>query len=108
MTVRVMVGEKRFVTQYTQEEIDEQIEDISLTPGPEGPQGEQGPKGDKGDTGDPGYSTGSSLPTPGSTYRGTLFTVTGSSGTADAVYVCLKQADDTYVWKDLLTFRFAP
>ena len=41
----------------TKEYVDEQIENIELTPGPQGPagpqgeQGEQGPKGDKGDTG---------------------------------------------------------
>lgn len=31
-----------------------QIDEIELTPGPPGPQGEQGPKGDKGDQGVPG------------------------------------------------------
>lgn len=36
---------------YTKEEVDQKIEAIELTPGPQGEKGEKGDKGDKGDTG---------------------------------------------------------
>lgn len=36
--------------------VDEKIEAIELTPGPQGPQGATGPQGPKGDKGDPGTS----------------------------------------------------
>ena len=36
---------------YTKEQVDQKIEDIKLTPGPQGPQGAPGPKGDPGQTG---------------------------------------------------------
>ena len=53
-------GEVDLTDYYTKTEIDTELSNISLTPGPAGPQGEQGlqglqgPKGDKGDTGDVG------------------------------------------------------
>lgn len=76
--VRVLIGEKRYVTLYTMEKIDSLI------------------------------SSGTVLPTPSVSYRGSSFTLEGASGVADIVYVCVKDATDTYVWKDTLTFRFAP
>lgn len=109
--IRVLIGDKRYVTLYTIEKIDALISNVEALPGPQGPQGAQGIQGiqgAKGDTGDSGYSTGSTLPTPSSTYRGKSFTLLGSSGVADSCYICLKKADDTYEWKDMLTFRFAP
>ena len=77
-TVRVLVGDKQYVTLYTMDKINGLI------------------------------STGTVLPIASSAYRGTLFALQSSSGAADILYVCLKQADDSYAWKDLLTFRFAP
>jgi hypothetical protein len=73
-----------------------------------GPTGAQGIQGVKGDTGDSGYSTGTALPTASLTYRGKAFTILGSSGVADSCYICLKKADGSYEWKDMLTFRFGP
>lgn len=35
---------------YTKEEVDQKIEAIELTPGPQGPQGEKGDKGDPGES----------------------------------------------------------
>lgn len=151
--IRVLIGDKRYVTLYTIEKVDSLLSNVVAMPGPEGPQGiqgiqgpqgpqgikgdtgpqgPQGIKGDtgpqgtigpqgiqgpegpqgiqgvKGDTGDSGYSTGTVLPTPSATYRGKSFTLLGSSGVADSCYICLKKADGTYEWKDMLTFRFAP
>lgn len=42
--------------------------------------------------------SGSSLPTPSLTYRGTLFTKLGDAGVADEVYICVKNASDNYEW----------
>lgn len=109
--VRVLIGNNRYVTMYTIEKIDALIAGIEVMPGPEGPQGPQGiqgPKGDKGDTGDSGLLTGTELPTASATYRGKTFTLLGGTGVADKSYICLKNASDTYEWKDTLTFRFAP
>lgn len=39
---------------YTKEEVDQKIEAIELTPGPQGPQGPQGEPGPQGPKGDPG------------------------------------------------------
>ena len=53
-------GEVDLTDYYTKAEVDTELSNISLTPGPAGPQGDQGlqglqgPKGDKGDTGDIG------------------------------------------------------
>lgn len=57
---RVTVSAEAGGDVYTKAEVDQKIEAIELTPGPQGPQGpqgEQGPqgqKGEKGDKGDPG------------------------------------------------------
>jgi hypothetical protein len=39
-----------------------------------------------------------SLPTASAEYRGKVYRIEGSSGVADAIYVCKKLADDTYSW----------
>lgn len=80
--VRVLIGENRFVTLYTRDYIDALSGDL--------------------------LPTGDTLPTASETYRGKVFIEFGGSGVADICYVCLKQADGTYEWKDLLTFRFGP
>lgn len=48
---RVTVSAEAGGDVYTKAEVDQKIEAIELTPGPQGPQGPQGPKGDKGDKG---------------------------------------------------------
>lgn len=49
---RVIITTSKKGDVYTKAEVDQKIEAIELTPGPQGPQGPQGPKGDKGDPGD--------------------------------------------------------
>lgn len=51
---RVTVTTSKKGDVYTKAEVDEKIEAIELTPGPQGPQGEKGEKGEKGDTGQQG------------------------------------------------------
>jgi len=48
----------------------------------------------------------SSLPTASSTYRGVLVQVQGGAGVADKLCVCVKKADDTYGWFDLISDTF--
>jgi hypothetical protein len=48
----------------------------------------------------------SSLPTPDSSYRGALVRVEGGSGVADQVCICVKKADDSYGWFDLISGTF--
>lgn len=40
----------------------------------------------------------SALPTPEVKYRGKIYRVQGGTGTADALYICHKLANDTYEW----------
>ena len=50
--------------------------------------------------------TTGTLPTPGATYSGALFLVQNAVGTADQLYVCLKDAANPtpgYSWKSLAT-----
>lgn len=54
---RVIITTSKKGDVYTKAEVDQKIESIELTPGPQGPQGPQGatgPQGPKGDKGDPG------------------------------------------------------
>lgn len=48
-----------------------------------------------------GKDSDSSLPTPSADYRGKVIRIEGGSGEADHVYMCLKQADESYVWSQL-------
>jgi hypothetical protein len=41
---------------------------------------------------------GGTLPEAQQQYRGRLFTLEGDVGVADKIYICLKQADDSYMW----------
>lgn len=42
-----------------------------------------------------------SLPSATSSRRGAMFRVEGAAGVADGIYVCVKQADDNYAWKQV-------
>lgn len=42
-----------------------------------------------------------SLPTADSSYRGKIIRVEGGTDVADAVYICIKNASNTYEWKEL-------
>jgi hypothetical protein len=48
------------------------------------------------------------LPTPSVTYRGYQYRIEGGTGVADGFYVCLKKADDTYKWFNVLTGAEVP
>ncbi len=48
----------------------------------------------------PGGDT--SLPSPSSTHRGKLYRLVGSTGVADELYICMKLADDSYDWVQLI------
>ena len=39
------------------------------------------------------------LPTAGAEYRGKMAVLKGGIGVADAVYICLKQDDESYDWE---------
>lgn len=53
---RVTVSAEAGGDVYTKAEVDQKIEAIELTPGPQGPQGPQGATGPQGPKGDPGTS----------------------------------------------------
>ena len=69
--------------------------------GPQGPQGIQGPAG-SGSSGGSGFTTGSTLPTAGSEYRGTMFLLLGGSQTPDILYICTKDYQDNYNWNEIV------
>lgn len=54
-----------------------------------------------GDVGALVKQSGGSLPAATEGNRGQFFTVEGSTGTADQVYVCIKDDNDDYVWKEI-------
>lgn len=43
--------------------------------------------------------TSTALPTASGTYRGAYWLLLGAAGVSDKLYMCLKKADDSYVWK---------
>ncbi len=45
--------------------------------------------------------SGNSLPVADESYRGQFFTKTGGEGTADKVYVCIKNEEDNYEWEEV-------
>ncbi|HSX31459.1 MAG TPA: glycosyl hydrolase family 28-related protein, partial [Candidatus Saccharimonadales bacterium] len=47
------------------------------------------------------FPTVTSLPTASSSYRNAIYRITGGSGVTDGVYICIKDATDTYVWREL-------
>lgn len=47
------------------------------------------------------FPKASSLPTASSAYRNAILRVTGSTGTSDGVYICIKDSTDSYVWRDI-------
>jgi hypothetical protein len=54
-----------------------------------------------GDVGALAKQSGGSLPAAAESNRGQFFTVEGSTGVADQVYVCVKNDSDNYVWKEV-------
>lgn len=42
-----------------------------------------------------------SLPAAASNKRGVMFRVEGATGVADGIYICVKQENDTYAWKQV-------
>ncbi len=42
------------------------------------------------------------LPTAAEEYRGRLLVLDGGAGVADKAYICLKQADGTFAWKEAI------
>jgi hypothetical protein len=51
-------------------------------------------------------TSGASLPTASSSYRGQFYVVQGATGVADTLYVCLKQSNNTYQWIALNGFSW--
>ena len=47
--------------------------------------------------------TVTSLPTASAAYRGVVYFVTGASGVADTLNICLKSSSDTYSWVQIAT-----
>lgn len=41
---------------------------------------------------------GAALPNAAGEHRGRFFLLWGGEGVADALYICMKKADDTYDW----------
>lgn len=78
--VKVLTGDRRYVTLYTREKIDRMLN----------------------------ISSGVSLPMPSESYRGQLFVVEGTAGVSDALYICMKNSSDVYYWENILQFRFGP
>lgn len=48
-------------------------------------------------------STAGTRPTASADYRGTIWVDQGNLGTADVVYMCMKDATDNYVWIQIAT-----
>lgn len=44
-----------------------------------------------------------SLPTPSAAYRKMIYWSLGGAGVKDAIYVCIKDATDSYIWQDITT-----
>lgn len=53
-----------------------------------------------------GNDTSGTPPTPSATYRGALVRINGGEGVADKICVCVKKADDSYGWFDLIADAF--
>jgi hypothetical protein len=48
-----------------------------------------------------GLPSVAALPTAAAVYQGAVVVIKGDSGVADALYVCQKDATDSYVWSAL-------
>lgn len=46
------------------------------------------------------------LPAASATYRNKVRVVQGATGVADRIYMCVKNADDTYAWIDMLGMSY--
>lgn len=53
-----------------------------------------------------GKDSDGTLPSPSADYRGKMIMTEGVTGAADKVCICVKKADDTYGWFDLISGTF--
>lgn len=83
--------------------IDGQLGTLSLDNGTVAPRNTFTPVGGAGVRLNTGFAAGTvtSLPTASITYRGMFLRVEGAAGVADGLYICEKDAADTYVWRQI-------